>query len=196
MKKISFSFKNHFIHRLYAYIIAAVAIPSIVTYGVILKTNPKAEEMFTIFVEANINDSSSFKDFIRNNTNEKNKEITTYSCLSSMNTYEVVYQTQGLESDLLILSENAFRDDYSSNYVELSTENSFYGSTNKMVNDKHFGIQIFDGSNGHLSNYIKYKENINYYIFINKNSVHISRFSNAGKTEQIYTLLEAIYNEK
>lgn len=196
MRKISFSLKHHIIHRLYAYILAVVVIPSIVTYGVILRTNPKAEEVFTVFVEANVHDSSSFKNFIRSNTNESNKEVNVYSCLSSMNTYQVIYQTQGLESDLLILSDDAFKEDSVANYVELAPENDFYGSTNKIVGEKHFGIQLFDGTIGYLSDYIRYKKDTNYYAFINKDSVHKMRFSSEGKTNQIFTLLEAIYNEE
>ena len=193
MKPIKFSFKHHFIRRIYLYIIAVLVVPSIITYGVILKTQPKQEEIFTIFVEANINDISSFQSFVKENTNIKNKETTIYHTLSSISTYEVIFQTQGLESDLLILSENAFKNDYSSNFVELDSENVFYSTTNKMVNEKHFGIQVFDGNEGFLSEFIKYIDDINYYIFINKNSVHTSRFSSEGKTEQIFNLLEAIY---
>ena len=193
MKKISFSFKNHFIHRIYLYIIAVLAIPAIVTYGVILRTNPKAEEMFTIFVEANINDVDAFKTFIKEHTSSGNKEITIYSSLSSMSTYEIIYQTQGLESDLLILSDNAFKNDYSSNFVELNEGNEFYKDNNKMVEDKHFGVEIYNHGEGYLSNYIKYNNDTNYYIFINKGSVHTTHFSESGKTEQIFKLFEAIY---
>ena len=193
MKKINFSFKNHFIHRIYLYIIAVLVIPAIVTYGVILKTNPKAEEIFTVFIEANIKDEDGLKSFIKEHTNRDNKEIIIYSSLSSMNTYEIIYQTQGLDSDILILSDNAFKNDNSSNYVELKEDNAFYKDTNKMVNDKHFGIEIYNQGEGYLADYIKYNEDNNYYVFINNGSVHTTHFSDSGKTEQIYKLLEAIY---
>lgn len=193
MKKINFPFKKHFIDRLYLYVIAIILIPAIVSYGVILKTNPKDYEIFSVFVEANFRDSSSFKNYIKENTGKANKEINLYSITSDLKAYEVVYQTQGLESDILILSDKAFKNDYSSNYVELMENSSFYSDTNKMVNDKHFGIQIFDGMQGKLTDFINYEENQQYYLFINKYSVHTSRFVNEGKTEQIFKLLGVIY---
>lgn len=193
MNKIKFSFKNHFIHRIYAYILAVVIIPSLVTYGVILRTNPKPTEMFTAFVEANVIDNEQFKSFLKDNTNAQNKEITLYSSLSSMSTYEVIFQTQGIESDILILSDAAFKNDYASYFLEISETNKYYSPNNKIVADKHYGIQIYDGGKGYLSNYIKYNADVNYYIFINKESVHTSKFSSDGQTLQIYDLLGAIY---
>lgn len=194
--KVNFSFKHHFIHRLYFYIGALVLIPSLVTYGVILRTNPKKEELFTIFIEANIENPNAFKDFIKLNTNEKNKETTLYSSLSSMSTFQIIYQTQGLESDLIILSDNAFKNDYVSNYIELSEKDYLYSETNKQVEDKHFGIEIFNGKDGFLTQYIKYKSETKYYAFLNKSSVHTNPYSKEGTTKQIYRLLEAIYGEK
>ncbi len=193
MKKLSFSLKNHITHRLYLYILAVILIPAALTYGIILKTNPKPEEMFTVFVDANINDSEAFKSYIKQNTDEKDKETTIYSHLSSMNTYDVVYQTQGLNSDILILSENGFKNDYAANLVEINDENSYYSITNKMVEDKHFGIEIFDGKDGYLKDYIKYNDGIKYYIFINNGSVHTKNFKSDGTTEEIFKLLGAIY---
>lgn len=193
MKKISFSFKNHFLSRIYFYILAVLIIPSLVTYGVILKTNPKKEEIFTIFVDANINDEKEFKRFVKENTNIKNKEINVYSTLSSLQTYQVLYLTQGLESDILILSENGFDNSDSSYYLELTSGNTYYSDTNKMVNNKHYGIELYDGNNGAITSYVNYIKDVKYYIFINKKSIHTSSFSSSGKTEQIKNLLGAIY---
>lgn len=193
MKKLSFSFKNHLMSRLYLYILAIILIPSLVTYGIILRTNPKPAEIFTVFVEANINDSDSFKSFIKSHTDESDKETTLYTHLSSMNTYGVIFQTQGLDSDILILSENGFKNDYASNLVEITSDSPYFSETNKMVLDKHFGIEIFDGKKGKLSNYINYISGTKYYVFINNGSVHSKYFSNTGSTDEIFTLLEAIY---
>ena len=180
-------------NRLYIYILAIILVPALVTYGIILRTNPKKEEVFTVFVEANITDSSSFKDYIKDNTNPNNKEINIYSHLSNMNTYEIIFQTQGIESDILILSEQGFKDDQSSYFIELSSDNKFYSSTNKIVEDKHFGIEIYDGKSGYLTDYINFIENNKYFIFLNKDSIHTSQLLKDGKTNQIITLLEAIY---
>ena len=72
MKNVNFSFKNHFVHRLYAYILLVILVPSVLVYGIILWTNPKAEEKFAIFVDGNLIDNKAFESFIKENTNIKN----------------------------------------------------------------------------------------------------------------------------
>lgn len=193
MKSVNFSFKNHFVHRLYAYILLVLILPSVLVYGIILWTNPKANEVFSIFVDANLIDNKSFESFIKENTDSKNKEINVYSSLSSLSIYTVMFQTQGLESDLLILSDNGVNQSYVTNFIELKSDMSYYSSTNKIYDGKHYGIQIYDGQEGYLSEYIKYENDINYYVFINKNSVHTSKIISSGVTEQIFNLLGAIY---
>ena len=175
MKNVKFSFKNHFVHRLYAYILLVILVPSILVYGIILWTNPKAEEKFTVFVDGSLNNSKDFESFIKENTNNKNKEVTVYSSLSSLSIYTVMFQTQGLESDLLILSDNGIKQSYVSNFIEIKSDMPYYSTTNKSFDGKHYGIQIYNGQQGYLSNYIKFDEGINYFIYLNKNSVHASK---------------------
>lgn len=193
MKNVNFSFKNHFVHRLYAYILLVILVPSVLVYGIILWTNPKAEEKFAIFVDGNLIDNKAFESFIKENTNIKNKEVNVYSTLSSLSIYPVMFQTQGLDSDLLILSDDGVKQSYVSNFIELKNDMPYYSDSNKSFDKKHYGIQIFDGQQGFLSEYIKFNSEVNYYIFINKNSVHTSKFATSSKTEQIYNLLGAIY---
>lgn len=194
--KISFPLKTHLLHRLPFYLLAAVLVPSLVTYGVLLRTNPKEEEIFSLFIEANVKDSKALESFVRENTSLQNKEINVYSAPSSLKTYSVLFQTQGLSSDLLILSESAFQASYASNFIELHFSSPYFEESNKKVEEKHFGIELFNGETGYLTSFLEYQENIRYYAFINKESVHASSFQKEGKTDQILTLLEAIHHEK
>lgn len=194
--KINFPLKTHLLHRLPFYLLAAVLIPSLVTYGVLLRTNPKEEEIFSLFIEANVKDSKALESFVRENTSLQNKEINVYSAPSSLKTYSVLFQTQGLSSDLLILSESVFQVSYASNFIELLPTSPYFEESNKKVEEKHFGIELFNGESGCLVSLLEYKKNTKYYAFINKQSVHASSFQKEGKTDQILTLLEAIHHEK
>ena len=194
--KISFPLKTHLLRRLPFYLLTAVLLPSLVTYGVLLRTNPKEEEIFSLFIETNVKDSKALESFVRENTSLQNKEINVYSAPSSLKTYSVLFQTQGLSSDLLILSESAFQASYTSNFIELNSSSPYFEESNKKVEEKHFGIELFNGETGYLTSFLEYKENARYYAFINKQSVHASSFQKEGKTDQILTLLEAIHHEK
>lgn len=194
--KISFPLKTHLLRRLPFYLLTAVLLPSLVTYGVLLRTNPKEEEIFSLFIEANVKDSKALEGFVRENTSLQNKEINVYSSPSSLKTYSVLFQTQGLSSDLLILSESAFQASYASHFIELNSSSPYFEESNKKVEDKHFGIELFNGETGYLTSLLEYKEKMKYYAFINKQSVHASSFQKEGKTDQILTLLEAIHHEK
>ena len=194
--KISFPLKTHLLRRLPFYLLVAAFVPSLVTYGVILRTNPKEEEIFSLFIEANVQDSKALESFVRENTSLQNKEINVYSSPSSLKTYSVLFQTQGLSSDLLILSESAFQASYASHFIELNSSSPYFEESNKKVEDKHFGIELFNGETGYLTSLLEYKEKMKYYAFINKQSVHASSFQKEGKTDQILTLLEAIHHEK
>ena len=194
--KISFPLKTHLLRRLPFYLLTAVLLPSLVTYGVLLRTNPKEEEIFSLFIEANVKDSKALEGFVRENTSLQNKEINVYSSPSSLKTYSVLFQTQGLSSDLLILSESAFQASYASHFIELNSSSPDFEESNKKVEEKHFGIELFNGETGYLTSLLEYKEKKKYYAFINKQSVHASSFQKEGKTDQILTLLEAIHHEK
>lgn len=194
--KISFPLKTHLLRRLPFYLLTAVLLPSLVTYGVLLRTNPKEEEIFSLFIEANVKDSKALEGFVRENTSLQNKEINVYSSPSSLKTYSVLFQTQGLSSDLLILSESAFQASYASSFIELNSSSPYFEESNKKVEDKHFGIELFNGETGYLTSLLEYKKKTKYYAFINKQSVHASSFQKEGKTDQILTLLEAIHHEK
>lgn len=194
--KISFPLKTHLLRRLPFYLLTAVLLPSLVTYGVLLRTNPKEEEIFSLFIEANVQDSKALESFVRENTSLQNKEINVYSSPSSLKTYSVLFQTQGLSSDLLILSESAFQASYASHFIELNSSSPYFEESNKQVEEKHFGIELFNGETGYLTSLLEYKEKTKYYAFINKQSVHASSFQKEGKTDQILTLLEAIHHEK
>ena len=194
--KISFPLKTHLLRRLPFYLLVAAFVPSLVTYGVLLRTNPKEEEIFSLFIEANVKDSKALESFVRENTSLQNKEINVYSSPSSLKTYSVLFQTQGLSSDLLILSESAFQASYASSFIELNSSSPYFEESNKKVEDKHFGIELFNGETGYLTSFLEYKKKTKYYAFINKQSVHASSFQKEGKTDQILTLLEAIHHEK
>ena len=143
--KISFPLKTHLLRRLPFYLLVAAFVPSLVTYGVILRTNPKEEEIFSLFIEANVKDSKALESFVRENTSLQNKEINVYSSPSSLKTYSVLFQTQGLSSDLLILSESAFQASYASHFIELNSSSPYFEESNKKVEDKHFGIELSSG---------------------------------------------------
>ena len=59
--KTRFSFKNHLSHTFFIYI-AAIAVTSLgCSYGIMLKTNPKDFEKFSIFTEASFINETSFR---------------------------------------------------------------------------------------------------------------------------------------
>ena len=191
MKKIKFPFKNHFYHNFIFYVIAAILSPSLISYLIILKTNPKDGEIFNIFIEANLADKQGLNDFVREHTSGV-KELNIYSSLSSLNVYTAVYATQGLESDILILSESAFKESDCSNYLEIESSSKYFNATNKIFNDKHFGIEIFNGESGCLTSFLSYG-NERYYAAINKNTFNGELFSK-NEVNNIDLLMEAILN--
>ena len=178
--KISFPLKTHLLRRLPFYLLVAAFVPSLVTYGVLLRTNPKEEEIFSLFIEANVKDSKALESFVRENTSLQNKEINVYSSPSSLKTYSVLFQTQGLSSDLLILSESAFQASYASSFIELNSSSPYFEESNKKVEDKHFGIELFNGETGYLTSLLEYKEKTKYYASTSKASMRLP-FKKKGK---------------
>ena len=62
---IKLPFKNHLNHRLPLYLISLVVVPIVVSSLVILRTNPKKTERYSLFVGAYLDPNGSLKNKIK-----------------------------------------------------------------------------------------------------------------------------------
>lgn len=190
---IKFPFKNHLNHRLPIYLISLVVVPIVVSSLVILRTNPKKTERYSLFVGAYLDPNGSLKNKIKTYLAQYNdKDISIFASDYSDPNFSIHYTSKGLTSDLLILSNTELNNLDKSIYSVLSEDNEFYSNTNYVENEKHYGIDI----NNHLNEEIRYNEGETYYLCVRNDSVHSYGFNDSGKTNQTYTLIKSILNEE
>ena len=191
--KNDFPLKNHINHRLPIYLISLVVVPIVISSLVILRTNPKKTERYSLFVGAYLDPNSSLKSKIQTYLASYNdKDISIFASDYSDQNFAIHYTSKGLTSDLLILSSKELNNLDKSIYSILDETNEFYSNTNYIDDEKHYGIAI----NDHLSNEIRYNEGEDYYFCIRNDSVHSLKFNENGKTDQTYTLIKSILNEE
>ena len=191
--KIKFNLKNHIAHRIYIYLIILVALPIIVSSAILLKTNPKATEKYSLFVGAYLKPESTLKQKVSNYLEEfDNKEINIFAMDYYDNNFNLHYAAQGLNSDAYILPLKAMEEMDKSVLAIFESTNEFYADSNYIDDEgNHYGIEI---TNQFVDD-IRYKEE-KYYICIRKDSIHSLKFNDSSKDDQTYVLLKGMFNEE
>ena len=191
--KIKFNLKNHIAHRIYIYLIILVALPIIVSSAILLKTNPKATEKYSLFVGAYLKPESTLKVKVTKYLKEfDNKEINIFAMDYYDSSFNLHYAAQGMNSDAYILPLKAMQEMDKSVLAILEEGNEFYSSTNYIDEDgHHYGIEIINQFNDD----IRYQDE-KYYVCVRKDSVHSLRFNESAKDEQTYVLLKGMFNEE
>ena len=195
--KSKFNFFKHLMDRFYVYIIFIVLVPIIVTYSISLKTRPKDYESFSIFTETDLVKSkeeteSYFKAVL---SEDKVVKVNSWTKLDN-STFSIMLNSQGKLSDLVILSSSTLETMTKFDYISLNDTNEYYSDTNFVYhsNNNHYGIRLHDNELNYLSDYFNFLDDT-YFIFINKNSVHLKGFIEESKTDQVKRVLDFIYEK-
>ena len=191
--KIKFSLKNHIAHRIYIYLIILVALPIIISSVILLKTNPKSTEKYSLFVGAYLKPESTLKAKVSDYLKEyDDKEINIFAMDYYDDNFNLHYAAQGTKSDAYILPLKAMEEMDKSVLAVLEESNEFYNASNYIDKEgRHYGIEITN----QFTDDIRYKEE-KYYVCIRKESVHSLKFNDSSKTDQTYALLKGMFNEE
>lgn len=197
MKK---SFKNHISGYWFLYVIAAVISAILWSTVVIFWTKDKKEEVVTVWIMA-------YDAKVGELTSELEKEKPEYlkHVRLTFNDYEneltkISFDGLGSNYDLAILPESFLsKVAIERMYVQLDNviiDTILGEQTYWQTNEYNYGIEIFNKSNDDNGLITYTKEGIepeNYYIFINKNSLHMGEINNSkydGGLSVIKTLLK------
>ncbi len=199
--KYNFPYKAHFQRNIWLYILLMLIVTTSYEFAIKSKSALKKYQKFNIFVATKKVDLDSLKAKINNYIdNDTIKNVVINQCNPTLTSYYTMYTTFGLEdADILILnSEYIFINDLKSHFTSFTSESSYYGETNYIYNDVHYGIEIYQNKKGRLTNYITYDEDATYYLFINKKSKHLLGFTSdsEGKTNSLIKVLGGIFNEE
>jgi len=193
--KIKFPFKNSFFHRIYFYLIFAILIPIFTCAAIELRTTPSKQERVNIFISADLKATSTLSSSIWKYFEGYNDRIINVACCDYKNDYFASrYGSEGLLSDVLILSENALSQVDTSLYATIPVTNEFYGPTNYIKDEKHIGIYFGNGESSPFSKDVSYRQE-NYYAFVSSNTVHGKYFLDDFKDDQIFVFLKRVFDE-
>ena len=184
--KTRFSFKNHLSHTFFIYI-AAIAVTSLgCSYGIMLKTNPKDFEKFSIFTEASFINETSFRNQM-NDVLPEDKIINLYYADVNDRSYSTYFSSFGLNSDICLLSKATLDKFESIQFLNLKdtkwdlTENYYFETYS-------IGVKCHSKDGTELNSYFTFGAD-DYYLLILKNSVHLKGIT-SGKTDQTNRVLE------
>ncbi len=186
--KTKFSFKNHISNTFFIYI-AAVAITVLgCCYGIMLKTNPKDYEKFSIFTEVNFINEVEFRNRMSGLLPE-DKIINLYFSDVNDQSYNVYFSSYGLTSDICLLSKTTLDKFESIQFLNLKNtkwdlSNNYYFETYSI------GVKCHSKDNEELKDYFAFN-NDDYYLLVLKSSVHLDGIA-SGKTNQVDRVLEYI----
>lgn len=189
MKK---SFSKHLSSFWYVYVAWALFAVMFTNWLIGMLTKPKPEEYVTVFIGSYSTSSPLYQKLNEEKSDYlKFVEVECYS-INDTETYYTMWQVYGASADIVILPESQLEDvALSAYYIPLSSSLlTEWGVTQTYSYDKDgkpYGIKVFDKTEktGVCSEYIEYtmkdKEVENYYLLINKDSVHLT-----GIKETIY----------
>lgn len=189
-----YPFLTHFKKCAIFYVSATLLVPPAFTYFVYLKNRAKKYEIFSLFVSADLKDKVGIKEFLKAYLPE-DLEINCYSCDIKDSTFATYYSAKGEISDIVILQESFISQFDYVPYLEITSLTSFDLSGGYSRNEKIYGFVSTNEERSYLEEYINYSDE-NYYIFINKNSVHLNNIGpDTYSTNQVEKVLKGIFKE-
>lgn len=193
------SFKNHISGYWIFYLLAAVISTILWSTIVSFWTKDKKEEVVTVWVmafDANIseltnkleNEKPEYLNHVRLTFNDYENELSKISFDGLGSNYDLAILPESFLSKVAVERLYSTLDD--------TTINTIFGSQSYYkIDEKNYGIEIFNKSeedNGLITYTKEGIEPENYYIFINKNSLHMGKINNSqydGGISVIKTLL-------
>lgn len=185
--KIKFPFTKHVFKLVVTFLISVIVVPFTLSFFVNLKTKIKEEDRLHVFITATIKEEKGDEliNKVFNNVSDNILECKIFTFDIEHN--ELYYSPYEEDSDLIILNKGI-----------LGTNTSlFHVLPNKYINTdtylESYGMKIYDNATktGYLTDYINYIED-DYYLFINKNSKHISSLNNSSINDDALTMIENI----
>lgn len=186
--KIKFDFKKHLAKDFGIYLIAAVSLVVVTSYAIQLKNKAKNYEIFTIVSGASFTESNKLFKMVEEN--ESIKEVNLSALTYNDGFFDVVQSNYSI-ADILILPEvynnkNVIDDSIIKTLLPLQND-EFYSESNFIFEDTHYGIKLNDYS---IADDYEFTENVNYYLFVTKRSVHAKHWLEASTTDIIYETLK------
>ena len=191
--KISYSFKNHFVNRFYVYVGILLLVPLICSYSIYQKTNPKDVERFSVFSDVELKDEGVFKDYLFSELKE-DLVIDTYEMKRTDSLFNTYFSSYGLNSDICILSKETM-DRFETIYFLNLKGTNFDKASNYYYEEYSLGVLCHEKGSTTLNEYFDFASlDDDYYIAVNKKSVHLKELTNSGKTNQIARILTKLTN--
>ena len=189
--KIKYPLKNHVFNRFYIYLAALIVIPIICTYSIFQKTKPKDYERFSIFADIEFKNDGAFKDYLFTELKE-DLVIDIYESNRDDTLFNTYFSSYGLNSDICILSKKTLDKFESINFVDL-TGTDFDNPDNYYFKEASIGVLYHQKDSTTGNEYINFPiAEDDYYITINKNSVHLKGITTTGLTDQVYRVINLL----
>ncbi len=195
-----FPYKAHFQKNIWIYI----GLVALLTMGYVFlvkgKSALKKYQKFNVFVTSTKVDSDSLRAKVKQYVDEEVvEEVVINNVNPSLTSYYTMYSTFGLEdADVLIMEKNAiYESDLKSHFLSFASSSPFYNESNYVYDGVNYGLSIYKDKHGHLSDFISYDEDGEYYLFVNKKSEHLNGLEEGGKSASVLSFLNGVYgNEK
>ena len=169
-------------------------------------TRISPEEKLTVFVGSYSQDTGELRQVLERNKPEELVELNVYSGALDDGLYDAFYTTYGLSyADVMVVPRQAVEEIVSSENGNLSDfftviPLGFFPNadwTYYSAGGEHYGIRIYDSQTGKgfcsLIDFTKDgKENQDYYIFFNKDSVHLGGMREGGATDAAVAIAELL----
>lgn len=175
----------------------------IASVGIIdLRLKPKNEEVFSVFLSGYSLDKAKIQNSLESVSPDYVREINVYTVEITDEYFGVYYATNGtMKCDIAIIPEERLNNDtIEGSYLVLNTEylekynlpTDYY-----YVNDKVYGIKVFDKEKDDNNSFISYTKDGNdkqdYYAFFFMYSYHTGEL-NSRKYDTAFKMLEVIVN--
>lgn len=188
-----FSFLAHLKKCAAFYILTTLIVPPTFTYFIYLKNRAKSYEVFSMFVSADLKDKVGIKGLLKTSLPE-DLEINCYSCDINNSTFATYYSAKSEISDIIILQESFIKQFDYVPYLDITSLTSFDLSDGYIRDEKIYGLALKNQKHNYLSDYINFDDDNNYYVFINKKSVHLNNIGpDTYFTNQVEKVLQEIY---
>ena len=188
---------NHWI----SYLIYAIVATFIWCYAITLWTKDKPKEVVTIYVLSYGCESDNLASKLEEVKDDYLRHVRVNYDDRTNPYVNIKYQGLGTSCDIVIVPES---------FIESMGVESVYSSLDKdymtsifgeleyyTIDEKYYGIKLFD-KNSEDNGYIKFKledtEDENYYIFLNKKSLHMGEINNSDMDGAIKILKELLNN--
>lgn len=172
---------------LWAFLLATLLVPVLTVFLVRTKTAPKDFEKYELFIGADVTDQGALENDIKAIVPE-DKTVTVYYSSEADSLFGTLYQGYSQYSDILILSKgklDTFTD--FSLFVDIKTLNG----VNSTSSYNEYGLYFDKTKENLITKYMKFLDD-EYFVLLNKNSVHLKELASEGKTNQTKRILSSI----